>query len=108
MTARQLEAWKKTPRSRHTQPDISGVGNRTSSTRQCAPADVALGQHYRGRANPESISCQPPRGCGDSGRWNFVNTIRRNWNRMRPAVNVLENYIVHSDVESNYGRCGRS
>ncbi len=105
MTARQLDAWKKTPVAVNTQPDISGVGNRTIID-QAMRAGGWLRSDSIIVEEPiqiDQIAYRPPWLAAILEDGYFRQYDAQNLHLDAAGVNVLENYMLHVlDVKANY------
>ncbi len=105
MTARQLNAWKKTPLAVNTQPDISNVGNR-------AVIDTAMRAGAWLRSDSiiieepiqiDELANRPPWLAAILEDGYFRQYDIRKLSPGDAGVNVLENYMLHTlDLRANY------
>jgi hypothetical protein len=105
MTAKQLEAWKKTPVAVNTQPDISNVGNRTA-------LDMAVRAGAWMRSDSiiveepiqiDELANRPPWTAAIMEDGYFRQYDSKKLERDAAGINVLENYMLHvPDLRANY------
>jgi hypothetical protein len=105
MTARQLDTWKKTPIAVNTQPDISGVGNRTV-------IDMAMRAGGWLRSDSiiveepiqiDQIANRPPWLAAILEDGYFRQYDTQKLEQDSAGINVMENYMLHVlDVKANY------
>lgn len=105
MTARQLEAWKKTPLAVNTQPDISNVGNKRV-------LDMAMRAGAWLRSDSiiveepiqiDQIANRPPWLAAVMEDGYFRQYDAQKLKTDAAGVNVLENYMLHTqDLKANY------
>lgn len=105
MTARQLDAWKRTPLAVNTQPDISNVGNRSV-------IDMAMraGSWLRSDSiiveepiQIEELANRPPWLAAILEDGYFRQYDVQKLTTDAAGINVLENYMMHvADLRANY------